>query len=252
MQASDLYISAGTTRDWLYGRHRIFSYTFELTTGWYPDDSTIGPETRRNRWAVLHLIARAGCPYAAIGQAQVYCGPFWDDFEIERGWAVNPAGTDTATAGAWQRGNPAPTSSSGAKQLGTTPSGSADLVTGRAPGSSAEANDLDGSSSIRSTEFDLPAGGAYSVRFRYALGYRRSSADDYLRLSLVAADGTRTPLFERSATSGDVDAAWITRTIPVPASFAGLRVRLLVEAGDLAGDSLVEAAVDDLSVMGTG
>jgi hypothetical protein len=33
---------------------------------------------------------------------------------------------------------------------------------------------------------------------------------------------------------------------------AGIRVHLLVEAGDVAGDSLVEAAVDDLSVMRTG
>ena len=30
-QASDLYISSGTSRDWLYGRHRIFSFTFEMS-----------------------------------------------------------------------------------------------------------------------------------------------------------------------------------------------------------------------------
>jgi carboxypeptidase T len=77
-QASDLYIDSGTERDWLYGRHRIFAYTFELTPGGeYPDDSTIGPETRRNKSAVLYLIAMAGCPYTAIGKSRFYCSPEW-------------------------------------------------------------------------------------------------------------------------------------------------------------------------------
>jgi len=48
---------------------------------------------------------------------------------------VNPGGTDTATLGQWERGDPAATSSSGAKQLGTTVSGVNDLVTGRLAGS---------------------------------------------------------------------------------------------------------------------
>ncbi len=46
-----------------------------------------------------------------------------DTFETATGWTVNPNGTDTATTGAWERGNPADTNSSGIKQLGTTVSG---------------------------------------------------------------------------------------------------------------------------------
>ena len=61
-QASDLYISHGTTRDWLYGQYRIFSYTFEMSVVDYPKDTMIGPETSRNRNAVLYLIERAACP----------------------------------------------------------------------------------------------------------------------------------------------------------------------------------------------
>ena len=47
----------------------------------------------------------------------------YDDFEMNRGWTVNPLGTDTATAGAWQVANPAGTSVGGAKQLDATVSG---------------------------------------------------------------------------------------------------------------------------------
>jgi hypothetical protein len=48
---------------------------------------------------------------------------FFDDFESDLGWTVNPSGTDTATAGLWERGNPETTTSSGTKQQGTTVSG---------------------------------------------------------------------------------------------------------------------------------
>ncbi len=48
-QSSDLYVTDGDQIDWMYGRHRIFSYTYELfptekATVWgdhYPDDSFI-------------------------------------------------------------------------------------------------------------------------------------------------------------------------------------------------------------------
>ena len=40
-QASDLYLTSGTTRDYLYGTYRTFAYTFELSAKDYPDDSLI-------------------------------------------------------------------------------------------------------------------------------------------------------------------------------------------------------------------
>lgn len=48
---------------------------------------------------------------------------FSDDFESGLGWTTNASGTDTATTGLWERGNPETTTSSGTKQLGTTVSG---------------------------------------------------------------------------------------------------------------------------------
>ena len=62
---------------------------------------------------------------------------FFDNFETATGWTTNPNGTDTATTGFWERGDPEATTDSGAKQLGTTVSGVNDLVTGRLAGASA-------------------------------------------------------------------------------------------------------------------
>lgn len=254
-QASDLYIDSGTERDWEYGRHRIFAYTFELTPGGeYPDDSAIGPETRRNKSAVLYLIAQASCPYAAIGQARAYCGPLWDDFEISRGWTVNPDGTDTATLGRWERGNPASTWSNGARQLGTTTSGSADLVTGRLAGTSASSYDIDaGTTTVRSPDFTLAAGATYALRFRYYFAHSATSdARDELRVRIVRGDGSEATLFLEPGRPRDDVAAWATATVAIPASFAGSTSHLLISASDRGRGNLVEAAVDDVSVMRVG
>jgi hypothetical protein len=79
-QASDLYLFDGSINDWLYGVHRIFSYTFEMypvstdQAGFYPPDEVIPAQTARNRAAILYLIEKAGCLYAVIGKSEQYCG----------------------------------------------------------------------------------------------------------------------------------------------------------------------------------
>jgi len=77
-QMSDLYITDGTICDWLYGAHRIFSYTFEMypvtsSPGFYPPDEVIPAQTARNRDAVLYFLDKAACPYAVIGKEAQYC-----------------------------------------------------------------------------------------------------------------------------------------------------------------------------------
>ncbi len=81
-QGSDLYITDGGIKDYLYGAHRIFSLSFEMYPvtsaqgGFYPPDEVIPAETARNRAAVLYLIDQADCPYAVIGKQAEYCqGP---------------------------------------------------------------------------------------------------------------------------------------------------------------------------------
>ncbi|MCT9084694.1 M14 family metallopeptidase [Streptomyces fulvoviolaceus] len=79
-QASDLYITDGSIDDYLWGSHKIFSYTFEMYPssssggGFYPPDEVIERETARNRDAVLQLLENADCMYRSIGKEAQYCG----------------------------------------------------------------------------------------------------------------------------------------------------------------------------------
>jgi hypothetical protein len=90
-----------------------------------------------------------------------------DDFESASGWTRNLQGTDTATTGVWERGDPDATTSSGTKQLGTTTSGVNDLVTGAAGGAAAGDNDVDGGvTSITSPAIALPSTGTITLVFQ--------------------------------------------------------------------------------------
>ncbi len=251
-QASDLYVTSGTTRDYEYGTYRIFAYSFELSNVDYPKSPVIATETARNRDAVLYLAEQAGCPYAVLGTAvaNARCGAFDDDMEVARGWTVNPDGTDTAPANArWARGVPAPTSSGGVTlQPGTVASGRAALITGLAAGSGAGANDLDGLTTVRSAPITLPAGAGQQLTFRFNFAHAaNATADDHLRAIVEAADGTQTVVWERTGTSAVVAGAWQTATARMDA-WAGQTIRLRFEALDGGADSTVEAGVDDVRV----
>lgn len=258
-QASDLYITDGTLDDWFYGVHKIFAFTFEMfptgsNPGFYPPDERIVEQTSRNREAVLLITEQADCVYRAIGKEAQYCagGPapvtvFEDTFETNMGWTANPSGTDTATSGQWERGDPQATSSSGAKQLGTTVSGVNDLVTGRLAGSSAGTYDIDGGvTSIRSPNIALPAGSTLTLTFSYYLAHgSNASSADYLRVKVVGA--TTTTVLEELGAANDGDAAWATANVNLSA-YAGQTVTILIEAADASGASLVEAAVDNVKI----
>ncbi|MEW6223124.1 MAG: M14 family zinc carboxypeptidase [Chloroflexota bacterium] len=251
-QASDLYITSGTTRDYEYGVYRIFSYTFELSNVDYPRAWRIPGETGRNKDAVLYLAERAWCPLAVLGTAvrDARCGAFDDDLEVARGWVVDPDGTDTAPSTArWRRGNPEGTAASGRTiQPTTTPSGRAALVTGLPAGSTAAAYDLDGRTTVRSAPIRLPAGLGQSLSFRFLWAHApNGSAADHLRAIVEAEDGTTTVVWQRTGTPALLAGAWRTATIPLDA-WAGQTIRIRFEAEDGAGASLVEAGVDDVRV----
>ena len=172
---------------------------------------------------------------------------FQDTFETSLGWQTNPNGTDTATTGAWERGDPQATSSEGTKQLGTTTSGSNDLVTGRLAGSSAGVYDVDGGvTSIRSPAITLPATGNLTLTFNYYLAHgSNATAADFLRVSVVGS--TTSMVFQKLGAASDVDGAWATASASLN-GFAGQTVRLLIEAADAGTASLVEAGIDDVTI----
>jgi len=250
-QASDLYLDSGTSRDYLYGMYRTFAYTFELSIKAYPDDSMIASETGRNKEAVLYLMEQAWCPYSVRGAAvrAARCGAFDDDMEVGRGWVVNPDGTDTAPlSGRFARADPAATSWSGPKQLGTTPSGSRAFVTGAPAGASANSYDLDGRTTIRSAVIGLPAAAGQKLTFRYVFAHdSHSTSADHLRAIVEAQDGTRTAVFTVSGRATDVDGTWRTATVSLDA-WAGQSIHLRFEAMDGGRNNLVEAEIDDVRV----
>ncbi len=251
IQASDLYISSGTSRDWLYGRYRIFSFTIELSpdSPAYPSDGAIVSETGRNKTAVLDLLEQAACPYGPIGKATSRCGAFDDDLEVARGWQVDADGTDTATGGRWSRSNPTATSLNGPKQLGTTPSGIRAYVTGASAGTSAGSNDLDGgTTTTRSPLIRLPAGTGQRLTFRYAFAHSAASSNaDWLRVEVLAADGTATNVFEVRGAAVHRDAAWLSGSALMD-RWAGSTIRIRLSARDGANGNLLEAAVDDIRI----
>jgi hypothetical protein len=266
-QSSALYISDGDMTDWAYGVHKIFAYTFEMyptgsNPGFYPPDERIPTETARNREAALYLLEQSDCPYRSIGKSSQYCGGvtptptptptpgvtvFSDDFETNTGWTLNPSSNDTATTGTWERADPAATTSSGTKQLGTTVSGVYDLVTGPLAGTDAGSYDIDGGkTSIRSPNITLPSSGTLTLSFSYYLAHgTNSSSADYLRVQVVGAS-TSTVLEELGAANND-DAAWATASVNISA-FAGQTVYIRIEAADASTASLVEAAIDNVKI----
>ena len=249
-QASDLYISSGTSRDFEYGTYRIFAYTIEMSVKDYPDDSKIASETGRNKGTVLYLLERAWCPLGALGAAvrTARCGAFDDDLEVSRGWQINPDGADTAAAGArFSRANPDPTSRSGPKQRGTTPSGSKAWVTGAKAGATATSHDLDGTSTVRSPAIDLPSTSGQKLTFRYVFAHdAASSSADSLR-AIVEVGGVQTVVWAGLGTAVDVNGAWKAVSIPMDA-FAGQTIRVRFVATDGGVPNLVEAEIDDVRV----
>jgi hypothetical protein len=255
-QSSDLYITDGDQIDWLYGVHRIFSFTWELwppetSTVWgdhYPADENIATQTARNRSALLYFLDIAGCPYRAVGREATHCGPYNDDLEIDRGWTHDPYGTDTATAGTWAPRDPEATSTSGTPiQLASAYSGLRAMVTGGQANGSASANDLDGgTTTIRSAPIALPATvGSLTFRYYFAHG-TRSDRNDAFRV-YVESGGTKTQVFREYGTAFVDGAKWAKGGTPLTA-WAGKTVRIVFEATDGGPDTLIEAGVDDVHV----
>lgn len=176
---------------------------------------------------------------------------FFDSFETSQGWILNPNGTDTATAGIWERGVPQQTNSNGVKQLGTAVTGSNTLVTGRLAGVDAGTYDIDGGvTSVRSPNISLPSSGNITLSFSYYLAHgSNSSTADYLRVQVVGST-TQTVLQELGAANND-NAAWATYSGSLN-SFAGQTIYLLISAADASTASLVEAAIDDVRIVATG
>ncbi|WP_251091707.1 alkaline phosphatase family protein [Streptomyces sp. Caat 7-52] len=175
---------------------------------------------------------------------------FSDDFESDKGWRVDAAGSDTATSGVFERAIPQQTTSTYSNQVKqlAAASGAYAPTTGAAAGAAYGDNDLDGGrSTLFSPQISLPSGGPLTLRFTYNVAHGdNSGSDDYLRVRVL--DGTTAgTVFERTGSATEVAGQWQSATADLSA-FAGKTVRIFLEAADAGTGSLFEAQLDDLTL----
>jgi glucose/arabinose dehydrogenase len=192
----------------------------------------------------------ADTTYTATFQAAPVTTVFSDSFSTNLGWVTNRTGTDTATTGQWQRGDPQATTSGGTTlQQGSGAGGTTNcLTTGRLAGSAVGANDVDGGvTSIDSPLIALPATGTLTLSFSFYFAHLdNASSADFFRASVVTGS-TATTVFQEAGTAAVDAAAYVSRSIDLTA-FAGQTIRIRFAAADNAGGSLVEAGVDTVLI----
>jgi carboxypeptidase T len=246
--------TGGTSTDWMYVTYKIPSLLMEIgeytgeVSRFYPTAAAMASEVALNRPAIVWLISQAQCPSDPAGLGVRRCGPRFDDFERDAGWVVNPDGTDTATSGRFERGNPARVRvGSHTLQLDDAVSGFRAMVTGALAGRTPNSYDLDGVTTARSPQITLgtdPGDLVFNASFSY--GATATSAD-WFRVWIEAEDGTRTLVHQRLAASRYRYAAYTEVRVSL-ARWATQHIRVVIGAGDVGRASLIEVAVDDVRV----
>jgi aminopeptidase S len=121
------------------------------------------------------------------------------------------------------------------------------LITGLSAGANAASNDVDGGlTTMQSPAIALPSGGL-RISFRSYLGWSSAKNTDFFRMLIVRADGSMTKIHQRTATNSTRAAVWELKNIDISA-FAGQTIRVRIEANDTAGDSYIEAGIDDVVI----
>ncbi len=117
---------------------------------------------------------------------------FSDDFEQVRGWAVDPYGSDSASFGAWEIGDPA----GSITQLDDTVSGANALVTG------AVNSHLIGRTTVRSDEINLPNDKEVELSLWYSLSCYRSSFTESFTIK-IESEGEESEIYRDDCKSED-------------------------------------------------
>lgn len=177
---------------------------------------------------------------------------FEDDFTTDKSWTRNFSGTDTATLGLFERGDPAATSYSGTTlQRADCASETQCLVTAVAAGADAGANDVDGGrTSITSPAIAVPAGRSATISLSYYLAHlNNASSADGLTVTVSATGvATKTVLSVAGAATNRAG-VWASLAAVSISEFAGTTIRITVAVTDGSTGSLVEGAVDGIRVV---
>jgi hypothetical protein len=189
-------------------------------------------------------------PASAPGQVHAFMTGvqvvFADDFETDRGWTVGAAG-DAATTGIWLRADPVGTDYQ-TEDDHTPDPGHLCFVTGNgAVGGGNGDQDVDGGrTSLLSPVIDLS--GAAWARLTYERWFvDATNVDDNFWVYISNDGGATWTVLERLQSSAN---PWITATFPDLGQVLPLtsQMRLKFAAEDIGSGSLVEAALDDLTL----
>ncbi|HKY33731.1 MAG TPA: PKD domain-containing protein [Candidatus Polarisedimenticolia bacterium] len=211
----------------------------------------------RGRYTVRLTLQGPGGPVVITRPGFIVVGDFQtladDPFEADWDWEVSAQ--DTATAGRWERADPQGTYAGAAvvqpEDDATPGEGSLCYVTGAQAGASAGAYDVDGGATTLLSPA-LPTAGTQDAWLTYALWYTNDlgaypKEDDFLVEASV--DGGQTWQEVDRVTSSY--STWRRRQVPLAAGAplpAATWVRFT--ASDVGGPSLVEAAIDDVRLIG--
>ncbi len=210
------------------------------------------------RYTVSLRINGVGGPVSVVKNDYIVVGDFTpvflDDAEQPRGWGAANVG-DTAQVGHWERADPEETligASPAQPEDDHTPDpGVACFVTGASEGPSAGSNDVDdGATSLISPVFSLPESDEafLSYAFWYSNNLGPGLPDDAFVLE-ISNDAGQTWTTAAIVLSGA--SRWRLHQLRVNDFLAPTELmRLRFTASDRGMDSIVEAAVDDIAVIG--
>jgi choice-of-anchor B domain-containing protein len=172
-----------------------------------------------------------------------------DTLETDAGWIVGAAG-DTATTGIWERVDPSGTSAQ--PEDDHTANGVRCFITGQHPvGSGAGTNDIDGGATTLTSPV-LDASGLQEPYIRYWRWYSNNAGaspnEDSMSVDISGDDGATWVALETVVENAG---AWVEKEFRI-ADFVepSDSIRLRFVASDLGNGSLVEAGVDDVSIVG--
>jgi hypothetical protein len=177
---------------------------------------------------------------------------FLDELEVNSGWTAGVGG-DTATTGIWTRGDPIGTAAQPENDHTTAP-GTDCFVTGQgSPGGSVGENDVDGgTTTLLSPTLDATGLADPTITYWRWFSNNQGSApgEDVLMVDISNNNGASwVPLEIVGPTGPDTTGGWIRHTARISDFVTPTnQVRLRFEAGDLFNGSIVEAAIDDLSI----
>lgn len=193
----------------------------------------------------------------SVGDAcDVGASVLWSDsFETGNSWSINPVGTDTATTGVWEVGNPQQTiSGSSVMQLEDASEGIFALVTDPDAGSSVGTFDIDnGATTARSPAINLPVSGDISLSLDYYFAHlSNATSDDYFQILVVdSSNTTLATIYSALGNSAERSEDWQTISGFSLNAFQGQTVMIQVSAADASGGSIVEAGIDQLVIEHT-